>query len=113
MQTAERVEKREPLPDISQVEPFSEKDQACVTDIISVLRKHNALKRFGITLLHQHFPIDDDEVFLETCDRENRALTIRPVKKDASRNVPAKHTAWRLDSGKAVMDCKCEDHKGK
>lgn len=66
------------LPDIVDVRPVDETDRACLLEVRAVLERHGALKRFGINLLHDHFPMDDDEVLLEVCDPEERTLTIRP-----------------------------------
>ena len=49
------------LTDIDEVERLSESDQACFDDIREALRKHGKLQRFGVTLLHSHFPVQDDE----------------------------------------------------
>ncbi len=98
---------RNELPDIEEVEPLSEKDDACINDIVEVLRRHNALTRFGVTLLHKHFPTDDGEVFVESCDPVTRTLTIKPFPEEEVRHLPSKGTAWRLDTGRPVMDCKC------
>jgi Chaperone of endosialidase len=95
------------LPDISEVEPLSEKDQPMIQDIIAVLRKHNALHRFGLTLLHQHFDTTDDEVMVEATDVEKREQTIAPMPKGAVVDLPVIETAWRLDTGKVMMSCMC------
>ena len=52
------------LPTIDEVVPVGPDDEACINEIRSVLARHNALQRFGITLLHKHFDITDDEVLL-------------------------------------------------
>ena len=60
------------LRDITEVIPLSEKDDELIQELVAVLRKHNALDRFGLTLLHQHFDIGDDEVMVESTDIEAR-----------------------------------------
>lgn len=97
----------EVLPDISEAEPLSENDQALVSDLVDVLRRHNAVGRFGLTLLHQHFPVGEDEVMLETTDRAAREQLLRPVKKVELEGVDYKETSWRLDSGTPLMACVC------
>jgi len=37
----------------------------------ALLAKHNALERFGIILLHDHFPIAEDEEMVELQDSKN------------------------------------------
>jgi hypothetical protein len=93
------------LPDIDEVEPMSEKDRACVADIRAVLEKHGALSRFGISLLHEHFDIGDDEVMVESVDKENRVLTTRPVKMADHDAVNSIETNWRLDSVTGLARC--------
>lgn len=95
------------LPDITEVEPFNEKDKPVVDEIIQVLKKYNALDRFGLTLLHQRFDVPDDEVMIETTDIEAKSQTIQPMKikdVDPSNTI---ETSWRLDTGKPVMGCIC------
>lgn len=96
------------LPDISEVQPLTDSDQPMVTEIYNVLRKYNAEKRFGLTLLHKHFDIDDDtEVLMESTDSDTRTQTIQPIKKQELKTLNYTETAWRLDSGKALMACNC------
>ena len=95
------------LPDISVVSPLSEQDASCIADVVEVLRKHDCLTRFGLTLLHQHFPVADEEVLMETCDPENRTLTIQPAPKSELGSQQYIETSWRLDTGTPVMHCIC------
>jgi hypothetical protein len=56
------------------------------------------MKRFGVALLHSHFPLGTDEVMLELSDEESRTLTIKPVKQsDAGDNNVG--TIWMLRDG--------------
>jgi len=95
------------LPDIDEVRPFGPDDKACFDELRAVLEKHEALQRFGITLLHQHFDIANNEVLVENIDRENRILVSRPVKTEGTGS--AVETSWRLDGkGKQkVCESKC------
>ncbi|MFN9109197.1 MAG: hypothetical protein ACK5XN_03840 [Bacteroidota bacterium] len=105
---------RNDLLDISEVQPLSDRDQPLVDEIYQVLKKHNALKRFGLTLLHKHFDITKDEMLIESVDPITRTQTVKPYKKNELAGYDFIETAWRLDTGKAVMDCKCikfgDDH---
>lgn len=67
------------LPDIDQVMPFSAADEACLKELREVLVRHAATDRFGIDLLHSHFPMADDELLLEETDVENRTQTISVI----------------------------------
>jgi|CXWL01.1.fsa_nt_gi hypothetical protein len=100
---------------VSEVEPLADKDRPLVDDLIRVLKKHNALDRFGITLLHKHFEMTEDEMLLETTDLATRIQTIQPVKKSELEGLDAIVTAWRLDTEGPLMNCKCiktgKDHE--
>ena len=98
------VVERASLPDISEVEPFGPADQACFDEVRSVLERHGALSRFGLTLLHQHFEVAEDEVLVERIDVENRTLQTQPLKRET---VGASiQTSWRLDD--PVLGQRCE-----
>lgn len=94
------------LPDVTEVEPCGANDEACLAEIRQVLAKHGALKRFGLTLLHSHFPITDDEVLVETCDIQNRTLTIKPVKAAEVDEGESIETAWDAASGSRTLACR-------
>jgi len=102
------------LVDIRDVEPLNEKDLPIMDEIYHVLRKHDALQRFGVTLLHEHFEIDDDEVLIEMTDRNTRTQTIQPVNKNHPDLIGSIETSWRLDTGIPIMGCSCikfgDDH---
>jgi len=92
---------------VSEVEPLTDQDRPLVDDLIQVLKKHNALDRFGITLLHKHFEMAEDELLLETTDLKTRIQTIQPVKKSELEGLDAIVTSWRLDTEGPLMNCKC------
>lgn len=93
------------LPDLVDVEPFGPSDEAIFEDLREVLRRHDALGRFGVVLLHQHFPIADDERLVEFVDAEHRTLTIRPVSIENDVAVRAMETQWRLDQPTPTLGC--------
>ncbi|MEV0374333.1 hypothetical protein AB0I10_31820 [Streptomyces sp. NPDC050636] len=105
------------LPDIDDVEPASDTDQQCIDEVRAVLSRHGALQRFGLTLLHEHFDVADDEILVEEIDVENRTLTSRPQKVTDVGNSVA--TAWRLDEptdiGRCITRCarKHADFRGR
>lgn len=86
------------LPDIDDVEPLCEEDEACLQDIKTVLKKHGRLSKFGVALQHSHFPMAEDEILVEFCDMNNRTLTSKPMKTDRSDRKNAIETMWRFDS---------------
>lgn len=91
--------------DILEVEPRSDADQTCIDEIKRVLKKHNALDRFGICLLHEHFPMGADEILVEYCDPIARVLTLQPKKKREISVEDVVETAWRLDTERALIAC--------
>lgn len=91
------------LPDIDEVVPLSEADQACFRDIRAVLDKHGALSRFGVWLLHEHFEVGHDEVVVESVDKEARTLVSQPTK--LSKLAQSIETSWRLDSPSGMQRC--------
>lgn len=95
------------LLDIADAQPLTEQDQPMVSEIYEVLKKYGAEKRFGLSLLHKHFDISDDEVLIESVNVETRTQTVRPYKNHEMQGYQFVETAWRLDTGKAVMNCKC------
>lgn len=93
------------LPDIDEVAPLSTTDQPCLAEVRAVLAKHGALLRFGVTLLHEHFAVGDDEILVETIDAESRTLTSRPEKIAELGEYTSVETSWRLDDPTAMARC--------
>ena len=92
---------------IADVTPRTDADAALFGELADVLKRHNALDRFGITLLHRHFDISAGEVLLETTDVATRVQTIQPVRDEEISGQPFIETAWRLGDGRVAMSCKC------
>lgn len=67
------------LPDLTEIPPVGDEDRACLSELRDVLRAHEALGRFGVVLLHDHFVVLEGEMLVETCDEASRTLTIRPL----------------------------------
>lgn len=72
------------LPDIEDIEPLGAQDAPFLQEVREVFERHGMFERFGLTLLHDHFDIADDELLVETCDVENRVLTSSPQHIDAA-----------------------------
>lgn len=71
-------------------------------ELRDVLKKHNALDRFGITLLHKHFDVADDEIMLETTDVGNRTLHMQPIK---TKDYFDKETMPLVATSIRLIDC--------
>jgi hypothetical protein len=83
-------------------------DENLFRDLASVLKRHGALDRFGITLLHKHFEIGPDEVLLETTDEAGRQQFFRVVRRADVAGLGAVETAWKLGpNGEALWGCVC------
>ncbi|MBA6433946.1 MULTISPECIES: hypothetical protein [Streptomyces] len=85
---------RPALPTFEEAEGLGPQDAEFVRDLIAVLEKHGNLDRFGLCLLHDHFPLATDEVLVETNDPEARTLQIRVEKANGTRH--AKPSQWRF-----------------
>jgi hypothetical protein len=90
------------LPDITEARPLGAGDERLVADLHEVLVRHDAAGRFGIALLHDHFPVGDDELLMETCDVERRTLTTTPVPlADLGSDGRLIETLWAFERGEA------------
>jgi len=96
------------LPDIDETEPFSpERDQPLFNEIKEVLRRHNALHRFGVTLLHKHFDVYEGERMVEVCDVRTRTLTLRPTANRLGPDESYVETNWRFDTDSTLVNQSC------
>ncbi|MGW2487018.1 hypothetical protein ACWCV9_07320 [Streptomyces sp. NPDC001606] len=85
---------RVPLPGFAEAEGLGPRDAEFVRDLVEVLAKHGNLNRFGLCLLHDHFPLAADEVLVETNDPKDRTLHVHVEKADRTRHVKA--SQWRF-----------------
>jgi hypothetical protein len=54
-------------------------DYACLSETGRCLVEEHANERFGVTLLHSHFPVRDDEILVEEAHTDPQLITLRPV----------------------------------
>lgn len=101
-------------PDVMDVEPLGAADHACLQEIKDVLLRHGRLNRFGVTLLHEHFAMSDNEVLVEDCDPVSRTLTIRPEKISSDVLGSSIETSWELGDGAVLSVCRvrCRYNQG-
>jgi len=59
-------------------------DQECLNEIGGCLVRARLHARFGVTLLHSHFPVGDDETLLEEVQTDAQLISLRPVPKGVS-----------------------------
>ena len=98
-----------PLQDIDDVAPVGAADADCLKEVYEVLQRHGKVDRFGVTLLHKHFAMTDDEVLLERTDRATRSLVLQPAKLDSPEISRSVQTSWRLTEDRgAVTNTWCE-----
>lgn len=93
------------LPDIGDVVPAGEADEALFRELREVLVRHASERRFGLVLLHQHFDLTDDEILVETVDVASRTLTVRPAPLTSLESTSSIATNWRLDDARVVQKC--------
>ena len=102
------------LPDIDDVEQINSTDYAVLDELRSILIKHNYTDRFGITLLHKHFDLSENEVLMERTDTEARIsiLSVEPINDSSQKTI---ETMWKFgDDITSATKCvqKCEYNKG-
>ena len=115
MTTTQLAHQHRNLIDIDDVAPFiPERDQPLFDEIKTVLAKHDALSRFGVCLLHRHFDVNKGEMLVETCDEQNRLLTIRPMDDARLPSDTYIETNWRFDTKTSHQACllKCLSNQG-
>jgi hypothetical protein len=102
-------------PHVNEVERLNPSDLTCMEELRDVLLRHGKLDRFGVTLLHHHFSLNEDEILVESCDEEQRTLTIRPEPRASISHEAALQTSWELKEGGPIMVCNAvcrQDGKG-
>jgi hypothetical protein len=98
------------LPSIHDVPCLDDTDERCLEEIRTVVQKHGKARRFGVTLLHQHFTLSEDELLVEHCDFARRTLVTAPEK--ASDIIEHNYipTVWRFDGQRAHACGYCPTH---
>ena len=104
---SEQNEATPSVPDLQDVSPLDSSDIECMKDIKEVLEKHGKVNRFGLALLHKHFPVNPQDVLVEEVDQANRTLTQRVMGRDELTGVPVVDTSWHLGSSVPLSLGKC------
>ncbi len=82
---------------------LTEQDQACFDEIQQILKKHQALNRFGVTLLDDEV-LPQDSIRLETNSTIERTLITRIVDNNQLKNKSIE-TNWTLSNSKVIAAC--------
>ncbi|MCC2274011.1 hypothetical protein LKL35_00910 [Streptomyces sp. ET3-23] len=85
---------RKTLPRFEEAAGLGPEDERFVRDLVAVLEKHGNLDRFGLCLLHDHFPVASDEILVETHDISARTLQISVEK--AATTEHTRPSQWRF-----------------
>jgi len=91
----------EALPDIEDVKDISEEDAPCLEEVCAILSRYGAESKFGLCLLHKHFPLEPDEILAELPNDQDRTATSRPIKSSEALGMHLIEAAWRLDADEA------------
>jgi hypothetical protein len=70
--------------DATNVGTLDEGDTACLGEVGECVLQSKANRRFGVGLLHSHFPIDSDETLVKEVHADAEVITLRPM-----RNAPS------------------------
>lgn len=76
----------------------TEDDRACLDEVGAFLVLNSLHSRFGISLLHQHFGVTDDEVFIEFSNQVTRSVTLRPHRRSVLNERPTTPVNFRFAS---------------
>jgi hypothetical protein len=89
---------------IEDVRPASGDDKEIFDEIRAVLERHGALDRFGVSLLHRHFDLQENECLLESTDVETRRQVIEVVDVSMLDEGRVIETQWAFD-GRGTVGC--------
>jgi hypothetical protein len=79
--------------------------QACMGQVAEILRQHGLEGKIGLSVLHEHFQVGDDELMFESSDSAHRALKFEPVKRSAIDPQDVFISIWEPSEGKAMGCC--------
>ena len=92
-------------PDIHETDARTESEAAVFLEIKGVLKKYGLETKYGLTLLHKHFDLAEDEILIEYTDVENRTLTSKPTKIGTVSSNSLIETTWALDQDVVMGHC--------
>jgi hypothetical protein len=101
------------LPSFDAARPLGLGDERFVAELYELLARHDNIDRFGLCLLHDHFPVASGEILLETNDPAQRTLSLEVAQIDALRDENIKVTSWRFAGAGTVPLTGCAEDKCK
>jgi hypothetical protein len=90
---------------IDSVEYRREQEAVAFAELRAVLARYGLLEKYGITLLHKHFELADDEILVEYTDMETWTLTAKPTKVGKFPKNELVETTWALGLDETAMSC--------
>ena len=94
------------FPDVGAVRPVDAADEAVLQEVRAVLARHEALGRFGLTLIHRHFDLAPGEILYESTDPERRQQTIEVRQASEFAEDPqVLQTQWVFDDSGRTLVC--------
>lgn len=85
-------------------ELINNQDLACFDEIHQILKKHQALNRFGVTLLNNE-KLPENLITVETNSIKDRILLTQTINKNNLSSQKSIETNWRLNTFSAVAAC--------
>jgi len=91
--------------DIHEAEPRLESEAAAFIELREVLVRHGLEQKYGLTLLHKHFDLAENEIMVEFTDLENRTLTSKPFNIDTISESNFREVTWSLARDTVMGAC--------
>lgn len=80
-------------------------DDIIFAEVREVLRRHGAETKYGLTLLHKHFDLAEEEVMVEFTDVVSRTQVTKPLKMQDIAAANMIEVTWRLDDERCKHVC--------
>ncbi|MBL7821435.1 MAG: hypothetical protein JNL65_12535 [Saprospiraceae bacterium] len=91
------------LSNIQEVALITKDDADCLAELKEIILKYGKENKFGISLLHKHFDLLEDEMLVETINVKDRVLTTTPVHVDEQRKNSLVQTVWCFSKDQSLV----------
>ena len=91
------------LSDIQEVALITKDDSYCLSELKEIILKYGKENKFGISLLHTHFDLLENEMLVETINVKERVLTTTPVQVDEQRKKSLVQTVWCFSKDQSLV----------